>query len=34
MVKDAELHADEDHQRRETVEARNQLDSLIYQTEK
>ncbi len=34
MVKDAELHADEDRQRREAVEAHNQLDSLIYQTEK
>ena len=34
MVKDAELHAAEDHKRRETAEARNQLDSLIYQTEK
>jgi len=34
MVKDAEVHADEDRQRREAVETRNQLDSLIYQTEK
>jgi molecular chaperone DnaK len=34
MVKDAELHAAEDHKRRETADARNQLDSLIYQTEK
>jgi len=34
MVKDAELHAAEDHKRRETAEARNQLDSLVYQTEK
>jgi molecular chaperone DnaK len=34
MVKDAELHAAEDHNRRETAEARNQLDSLVYQTEK
>jgi molecular chaperone DnaK len=34
MVKDAELHAEEDHKRREGVEARNQLDSLVYQTEK
>jgi len=34
MVKDAELHANEDKARRETVEARNQLDSLIYSTEK
>jgi molecular chaperone DnaK len=34
MVKDAELHAEEDRKRREAVETRNQLDSLIYQTEK
>jgi molecular chaperone DnaK len=34
MVKDAELHAAEDHKRRETADARNQLDSLVYQTEK
>jgi molecular chaperone DnaK len=34
MVKDAEAHAEEDHNRREQAEARNQLDSLIYQTEK
>ena len=34
MVKDAESHADEDEQRREKVEARNQLDSLVYQVEK
>jgi molecular chaperone DnaK len=34
MVRDAEEHAAEDHKRRETVEARNQLDSLIYTTEK
>jgi len=34
MVRDAELHADEDRRRRETIEAKNQLDSLIYQTEK
>ena len=34
MVRDAELHAAEDHKRRETVDARNQLDSLVYQTEK
>jgi molecular chaperone DnaK len=34
MVRDAEAHAAEDHKRKETVEARNQLDSLIYQTEK
>ncbi len=34
MVKEAEGHAEEDKKRRETAEARNQLDSLIYQTEK
>jgi molecular chaperone DnaK len=34
MVRDAEEHADEDRKRREAVDARNQLDSLIYQTEK
>ena len=34
MVKDAESHADEDKKQREAVEARNQLDSLIYSTEK
>jgi molecular chaperone DnaK len=34
MVKDAEAHAGEDRKKRETVEARNQLDSLVYTTEK
>jgi molecular chaperone DnaK len=34
MVKDGETHATEDKQRKEVVEARNQLDSLIYTTEK
>jgi molecular chaperone DnaK len=34
MVKDAEAHAAEDKKRREGAEARNQLDSLIYTTEK
>ncbi len=34
MVKDAEAHAEEDKQHRESVEARNQLDSVIYNTEK
>jgi molecular chaperone DnaK len=34
MIRDAESHAEEDKKRRETIEARNQLDSLIYQTEK
>jgi len=34
MVRDAETHAEEDKKRKETVEARNHLDSLIYSTEK
>ncbi len=34
MIKDAELHAAEDKNRKEVVEARNHLDSLIYSTEK
>ena len=34
MVSDAEAHAQEDADRRKAVDARNQLDSLIYQTEK
>ena len=34
MVKDADAHAKEDAERRKAVETRNQLDSLVYQTEK
>ena len=34
LVKDAEAHSEEDKKRRETVEIRNQADSLIYGTEK
>ena len=34
MVKDAEVHAQEDADRRQAVDSRNQLDSLVYQTEK
>ena len=34
MVGDAEAHASEDHARREQVEKHNQLDSMIYNTEK
>jgi molecular chaperone DnaK len=34
MVREAQAHADEDKGRREEIEARNQADSLIYQTEK
>ncbi len=34
LIKEAELHADEDKKKKALVEARNQADSLIYQTEK
>ncbi len=34
MVKNAEQHASEDKQRREQIEQRNQLDSLVYRVEK
>jgi molecular chaperone DnaK len=34
LVKDAQAHTDEDKKRRRTAEARNQADTLIYQTEK
>ncbi|MCX6126450.1 MAG: Hsp70 family protein, partial [Proteobacteria bacterium] len=34
MVKDAELHADEDRKKRQVVEAKNQLDGLVFQSEK
>src|SRR5881409_1663199 len=34
MIKDAEAHAAEDKKHKETVEARNQLDGLVYQTER
>ncbi len=34
LVKDAELHAEEDKKRRSLVEAKNTADSLIYSTEK
>jgi molecular chaperone DnaK len=34
MVKEAQAHADEDRKKREVVDARNQLDGLVYQTEK
>src|SRR3954463_10818309 len=34
MVREAEAHAADDKKRKETAEARNQLDSLVYQTEK
>jgi molecular chaperone DnaK len=34
LVKDAEAHAEEDHKKRELVEARNHADTLIYSTER
>jgi molecular chaperone DnaK len=34
MVSDAEAHAEEDKKRREEAEARNQAETLVYQTEK
>ncbi|MGK7344515.1 MAG: molecular chaperone DnaK [Candidatus Nitrospinota bacterium M3_3B_026] len=34
MVKDAQSHEEEDRKAKELAEARNQLDSLVYQTEK
>ncbi len=34
MVKDAEVHADEDRRKKELVEARNQAENLVYSTRK
>ena len=34
MMKDAEAHAEEDKKRRADIEIKNQLDSMIYNTEK
>ena len=34
MVDDAKAHSEEDRKRREVIDARNQLDSLVYGTEK
>ena len=34
LVKDAELHAEDDKKKKEVVEARNNADALIYSTEK
>jgi molecular chaperone DnaK len=34
LVKDAEMHADDDKKKRELVDARNSADALIYSTEK
>jgi len=34
LIKDAELHADDDRRRKELVDAKNAADALIYSTEK
>jgi molecular chaperone DnaK len=34
LVKDADVHAEEDRKRREEIDAKNQLDSLVYNVEK
>ena len=34
LVKDAEAHAEDDHKKRELVDARNHADTLIYSTER
>jgi molecular chaperone DnaK len=34
MVRDADAHAEEDRRRRDEAEARNNADTLVYQTEK
>ncbi len=34
LIKDAEIHADEDKKKRELIDARNMADSMIYSTEK
>src|SRR5512140_1598757 len=34
MAKEAEAHSDEDKKKREEIEARNQLDGMVYQVEK
>ena len=34
MVKDAERHRDEDQQRKDMIEAKNQAEALVYQSEK
>jgi molecular chaperone DnaK len=34
LKREAELHADEDRRRKELIEGRNELDGLVYQTEK
>jgi molecular chaperone DnaK len=32
MMRDAETHSEDDKRKREAIEAKNKLDSLIYQT--
>jgi molecular chaperone DnaK len=34
LIKEAEMHSEEDKKKKELVEARNQADTLIYTTEK
>ncbi|OPY78038.1 MAG: Chaperone protein DnaK [Syntrophorhabdus sp. PtaU1.Bin058] len=34
MVRDSEMHAEEDRKKKEDINQRNQLDNIIYQTEK
>jgi molecular chaperone DnaK len=34
MVKDSEIHAEEDRKKKQEIELRNQLDNLVYTTEK
>jgi len=34
MIRDAEMHAEEDRRRKEQAEVRNQADTLVYQTDK
>ncbi len=34
MVKDSEMHAEEDKKRKQEIEQRNQLDNIVYTTEK
>ena len=34
MIKEAEAHAEEDRRKREEVEAKNQAENVVYQTEK
>ncbi len=34
MVRDSEAHAEEDKKKKEEINQKNQLDNIIYQTEK